>query len=113
MTQALPDQLRDAVRYLGRVLGDVIRAQDGQAWPAVYENRELAEKALGRTTAIAPLCFDEDGNVLDLLLDAARRATAHAEGERDEARAELAILRQLMLHQPGAVPGLESRQPGG
>jgi phosphoenolpyruvate carboxylase len=31
MTQALPDQLRAAVRYLGRVLGDVIRAQDGQA----------------------------------------------------------------------------------
>jgi len=31
MTQSLPDQLRSAVRYLGRVLGDVIRAQDGQA----------------------------------------------------------------------------------
>ena len=31
MTQPLPDQLRAAVRYLGRVLGDVIRAQDGQA----------------------------------------------------------------------------------
>jgi phosphoenolpyruvate carboxylase len=31
MTQPLPDQLRSAVRYLGRVLGDVIRAQDGQA----------------------------------------------------------------------------------
>ena len=31
MTQSVPDQLRAAVRYLGRVLGDVIRAQDGQA----------------------------------------------------------------------------------
>lgn len=31
MTQPLPNQLRSAVRYLGRVLGDVIRAQDGQA----------------------------------------------------------------------------------
>ena len=31
MTQPLPNQLRAAVRYLGRVLGDVIRAQDGQA----------------------------------------------------------------------------------
>jgi phosphoenolpyruvate carboxylase len=31
MNQLLPDQLRAAVRYLGRVLGDVIRAQDGQA----------------------------------------------------------------------------------
>jgi phosphoenolpyruvate carboxylase len=31
MTQSLPDQLRSTVRFLGRVLGDVIRAQDGQA----------------------------------------------------------------------------------
>jgi phosphoenolpyruvate carboxylase len=31
MTQSLPDQLRAAVRFLGRVLGDVIRAQDGEA----------------------------------------------------------------------------------
>ncbi|MDB5494120.1 MAG: ppc [Phenylobacterium sp.] len=29
MSQSLPDQLRTAVRFLGRVLGDVIRAQDG------------------------------------------------------------------------------------
>ena len=31
MTQSVPDQLRAAVRFLGRVLGDVIRAQDGVA----------------------------------------------------------------------------------
>jgi len=31
MTQTLPIQLRTAVRFLGRVLGDVIRAQDGEA----------------------------------------------------------------------------------
>jgi phosphoenolpyruvate carboxylase len=31
MTPSLPDQLRATVRFLGRVLGDVIRAQDGQA----------------------------------------------------------------------------------
>jgi phosphoenolpyruvate carboxylase len=31
MSQSVPDQLRTAVRFLGRVLGDVIRAQDGQA----------------------------------------------------------------------------------
>src|SRR5215470_14730109 len=31
MTPSLPDQLRATVRYLGRALGDVIRAQDGQA----------------------------------------------------------------------------------
>jgi phosphoenolpyruvate carboxylase len=31
MTPSLPDQLRSTVRFLGRVLGDVIRSQDGQA----------------------------------------------------------------------------------
>jgi phosphoenolpyruvate carboxylase len=31
MTPSLPDQLRATIRFLGRVLGDVIRAQDGQA----------------------------------------------------------------------------------
>jgi phosphoenolpyruvate carboxylase len=31
MTQSLPDQLRATVRFLGRILGDVIRAEDGQA----------------------------------------------------------------------------------
>jgi phosphoenolpyruvate carboxylase len=30
MTQAMPDQLRATVRFLGRVLGDVIRAEDGE-----------------------------------------------------------------------------------
>ena len=29
------------------------RDQDREAWPAVYTNRELAEGALGRVTAIA------------------------------------------------------------
>jgi phosphoenolpyruvate carboxylase len=31
MSQSVPDQLRAVVRFLGRVLGDVIRAQDGEA----------------------------------------------------------------------------------
>jgi phosphoenolpyruvate carboxylase len=31
MTQSLPDQLRSTVRLLGRILGDVIRAEDGTA----------------------------------------------------------------------------------
>jgi phosphoenolpyruvate carboxylase len=42
MTQTLPDQLRAAVRYLGRVLGDVIRAQDGQA---VFDQIEEIRRA--------------------------------------------------------------------
>src|ERR1700756_3905153 len=42
MTQSLPDQLRSAVRYLGRVLGDVIRAQDGQA---VFDQIEEIRRA--------------------------------------------------------------------
>jgi phosphoenolpyruvate carboxylase len=31
VTEPLADQLRQTVRFLGKVLGDVIRAQDGQA----------------------------------------------------------------------------------
>src|ERR1700747_3081987 len=42
MTQPLPDQLRSSVRYLGRVLGDVIRAQDGQA---VFDQIEEIRRA--------------------------------------------------------------------
>jgi len=42
MTQPLPNQLRSAVRYLGRVLGDVIRAQDGQA---VFDQIEEIRRA--------------------------------------------------------------------
>jgi phosphoenolpyruvate carboxylase len=42
MNEPLPDQLRGAVRYLGRVLGDVIRAQDGQA---VFDQIEEIRRA--------------------------------------------------------------------
>jgi phosphoenolpyruvate carboxylase len=42
MTQALPDQLRTTVRFLGRVLGDVIRAEDGEA---VFEQIEEIRQA--------------------------------------------------------------------
>ncbi len=42
MTQSLPDQLRAAVRFLGRVLGDVIREQDGLA---VFNQIEDIRKA--------------------------------------------------------------------
>ena len=31
MKRSLTEQLRDEVRYLGRILGDVIREEDGQA----------------------------------------------------------------------------------
>jgi len=40
----------------------VKRDQDREAWPAVYTNRELAESALGRVTAVAEVFFDENGN---------------------------------------------------
>lgn len=40
----------------------VKRDQDREAWPAVYTNRELAEGALGRVTAIAEVSFDRNGN---------------------------------------------------
>ncbi|MGA0606743.1 phosphoenolpyruvate carboxylase [Phenylobacterium sp. VNQ135] len=42
MTQSLPEQLRATVRFLGRVLGDVIRVQDGQA---VFDQIEEIRKA--------------------------------------------------------------------
>jgi phosphoenolpyruvate carboxylase len=42
MKKALPDQLRATVRHLGRVLGDVIRHEDG---PAVFEQIEEIRKA--------------------------------------------------------------------
>jgi phosphoenolpyruvate carboxylase len=51
MTQALPDQLRASVRYLGRVLGDVIRAQDGQAVFDQIEDIRRASVALHRDGA--------------------------------------------------------------
>ncbi|MFL5296520.1 MAG: phosphoenolpyruvate carboxylase [Phenylobacterium sp.] len=42
MTPSLPDQLRATVRFLGRVLGDVIRAEDGEA---VFEQIEDIRQA--------------------------------------------------------------------
>ncbi|HEY8572387.1 phosphoenolpyruvate carboxylase [Phenylobacterium sp.] len=42
MTQSLPDQLRSTVRFLGRILGDVIRAEDGQA---VFDQIEEIRRA--------------------------------------------------------------------
>jgi phosphoenolpyruvate carboxylase len=48
MSEPLPDQLRSAVRYLGRVLGDVIRAQDGQAVFGQIEDIRRASVAFHR-----------------------------------------------------------------
>lgn len=42
MTEPLPDRLRSSIRFLGRILGDVIRAQDGQA---VFEQIEEIRRA--------------------------------------------------------------------
>ena len=43
MSQSLPDQLRAAVRFLGRVLGDVIRAQDGvEVFNQIEEIRQVS-----------------------------------------------------------------------
>jgi phosphoenolpyruvate carboxylase len=48
MTQALPDQLRTTVRFLGRVLGDVIRAEDGEAVFSQIEEIRRASVAFHR-----------------------------------------------------------------
>jgi phosphoenolpyruvate carboxylase len=43
MTSSLPDQLRATVRFLGRVLGDVIRAEDGEAvFNQIEETRQAS-----------------------------------------------------------------------
>ena len=45
MSQSLPDQLRDTVRKMGRVLGDVIRREDGAA---VFDQiEELRQASVG------------------------------------------------------------------
>ncbi len=48
MTRALPDQLRATVRFLGRVLGDVIRAEDGEAVFSQIEEIRQASVAFHR-----------------------------------------------------------------
>ncbi|THD57630.1 phosphoenolpyruvate carboxylase [Phenylobacterium sp.] len=43
MTSPVPDQLREKVRFLGRVLGDVIRAEDGEAvFNQIEETRQAS-----------------------------------------------------------------------
>src|SRR5579859_1079220 len=51
MTQPLPDQLRTTVRFLGRVLGDVIRAEDGEAVFSQIEEIRQASVAFHRQSA--------------------------------------------------------------
>jgi phosphoenolpyruvate carboxylase len=53
MTQTLPDQLRATVRFLGRILGDVIRAEDGEAVFSQIEEIRQASVAFHREGADA------------------------------------------------------------
>ena len=48
MTSTLPDQLRSTIRFLGRVLGDVIRAEDGEAVFSQIEEIRRASVAFHR-----------------------------------------------------------------
>src|SRR4051812_100479 len=48
MKTSLTEQLRDEVRYLGRILGDVIRAEDGQALFDQIEDIRRASVAFHR-----------------------------------------------------------------
>jgi len=48
MSQSLPDQLRSTVRFLGRILGDVIRAEDGEAVFSQIEEIRQASVAFHR-----------------------------------------------------------------
>src|SRR4051794_28187416 len=48
MSSTLPDQLRSTIRFLGRVLGDVIRAEDGEAVFSQIEEIRQASVAFHR-----------------------------------------------------------------
>src|SRR5438876_1003609 len=48
MPTSLPDQLRTTIRFLGRVLGDVIRAEDGEAVFNQIEETRRASVAFHR-----------------------------------------------------------------
>ena len=65
MTQSLPDQLRSTVRFLGRVLGDVIRVQDGEAVFNQIEEIRQASVAFHRdgTEEAARLMADRLGSL--------------------------------------------------
>ncbi len=63
MATSLPDQLRTTVRFLGRVLGDVIRAEDGEAVFNQIEETRQASVAFHRegTPAAAKAMADRLG----------------------------------------------------
>ncbi len=65
MTQSLPDQLRANVRFLGRILGDVIRAEDGEAVFSQIEEIRQASVGFHRegTEAAARLMADRLGGL--------------------------------------------------
>jgi phosphoenolpyruvate carboxylase len=65
MTQTLPTQLRAAVRFLGRLLGDVIRAEDGEAVFSQIEEIRQASVAFHRegTEQAAKLVADRLGGL--------------------------------------------------
>ena len=65
MTQTLPDQLRTTVRFLGRLLGDVIRAEDGEAVFSQIEEIRQASVAFHRegTPEAAKLMADRLGGL--------------------------------------------------
>jgi phosphoenolpyruvate carboxylase len=65
MTQSLPDQLRATVRFLGRLLGDVIRAEDGEAVFNQIEEIRQASVAFHRegTPAAAQLMAERLGRL--------------------------------------------------
>jgi phosphoenolpyruvate carboxylase len=65
MTQTLPIQLRTTVRFLGRLLGDVIRAEDGEAVFSQIEEIRQASVAFHRegTPEAAKLMADRLGGL--------------------------------------------------
>jgi len=65
MTETLPDMLRTSVRFLGRILGDVIRAEDGEAVFSQIEDIRQASVGFHRegTEAAARLMAERLGRL--------------------------------------------------
>ncbi|MBS0363207.1 MAG: hypothetical protein JSR98_17655, partial [Proteobacteria bacterium] len=67
MSTSIPDQLRATVRFLGRVLGDVIRAEDGLAvFNQIEETRQASVTFHREGTAAAAQAMAERLGALSL-----------------------------------------------
>lgn len=77
------------------------RPKDHTRWPQCYHDRELAEKAPNRVTAIAAVTFDADGNIVDDELTAAVNEAAEERGAREQCERHIIKLQEQLGAQMG------------